>query len=103
MGKKNQNFVIAGHRSYTYGKFFNRLDELQKGDYIIINVQNKVLTYKVFNKKIVKPTETDIIYPIKNKSMVTLVTCHPKYSDKQRLIVFAELEAEQIKDGRDKF
>lgn len=103
LGKKNQNFVIAGHRSYTYGKFFNRLDELQKGDYIIINVQNKVLTYKVFNKKIVKPTETDIIYPIKNKSMVTLVTCHPKYSDKQRLIVFAELEAEQIKDGRDKF
>ncbi|WP_226911538.1 MULTISPECIES: sortase domain-containing protein [Anoxybacillaceae] len=61
------------------------------------------LTYKVFNKKIVKPTEIDVIYPIKNKSMVTLVTCHPKYSDKQRLIVFTELETEQIKDGRDKF
>jgi sortase A len=103
LGKKNQNFVIAGHRSHTYGKFFNRLDELQKGDHIIIYVQNKVLTYKVFNKKIVKPTETDVIYPIKNKSMVTLVTCHPLYSNKQRLIVFTELEKEKIMDGRDKF
>jgi sortase A len=103
LGKNNQNFVIAGHRSHTYGKFFNRLDELQKGDHVIIYVQNKVLTYKVYNKKIVEPTETDVIYPIKNKSMVTLVTCHPKYSDKQRLIVFTELDAEHTKDGRNKF
>jgi sortase A len=103
LGKKNQNFVIAGHRSHTYGKFFNRLDELKKGDHIIIYAQNKVFTYKVFNKKIVKPTEIDVVYPIKNKSMVTLVTCHPLYSNKQRLIVFTELEKEKIMDGRDKF
>ncbi|NUK29674.1 sortase [Parageobacillus sp. VR-IP] len=70
---------------------------------ILHKILDGTLTYKVFNKKIVKPTEIDVIYPIKNKSMVTLVTCYPKYSDKQRLIVFTELETEQIKDGRNKF
>ncbi|MFB6465499.1 class D sortase [Cytobacillus sp. Hz8] len=99
LGNKNQNFVIAGHRSYTYGKFFNRLDELKKGNKIIIYVQNRVLTYKVFKKKIVDPKEIDVINPMKGKSMVTLITCHPPYSDKQRLIIFSELESEKVLNG----
>ncbi|WP_412176741.1 sortase [Bacillus sp. T3] len=82
---------MAGHRSYTYGKFFNRLDELVKGDQVILYAQNSVYTYKVFDKKIVSPSSVDVINPISGKSVLTLITCHPKYSDKQRLIVFCEL------------
>jgi len=93
LGKKNENFAIAGHRSYTYGKFFNRLNELVKGDQVILYTQNSVYTYKVFDKKIVSPSSVDVINPISGKSVLTLITCHPEYSDKQRLIVFCELNS----------
>lgn len=96
LGRKNKNFAIAGHRSYTYGKFFNRLDELVKDDQVVLYAQNSVYTYKVFDKKIVSPSRVDVIYPISGKSVVTLITCHPEYSDEQRLIVFCELISEKV-------
>lgn len=92
LGKTDQNFAIAGHRSYTYGQFFNRLDELEKGNEIILTTKNKEYTYKIYQKKIVKPTDVDVIKPVTGKSILTLITCHPKYSNKQRLIVFGELK-----------
>lgn len=101
LGKMNKNFAIAGHRSYTFGKFFNRLDELENNDEITIYSQNKVLIYKVFDKKIVKPSNVDVIYPIEGKSIVTLITCHPEYSNKQRLIVFCDLVSERKMDDNE--
>lgn len=90
LGQKNQNIAIAGHRSYTYGKFFNRLDELEKGDTIIIDVQHKMFTYHVINKKIVAPSNVKVINPVRGESLVTLITCHPAYSDQYRLIVITK-------------
>lgn len=101
VGSKGENFVIAGHRSYTYGKFFNRLDELTKGDEVVLKVQNRVLTFEVADKEIVKPTNTEVIKPVKGKALLTLLTCHPPYSNKERLIVFCELKSERILDGRE--
>lgn len=91
LGEKDHNFAIAGHRTYTYGQFFNRLDELKEGNEIILTTKEKKYTYKVFETKIVKPTDVDVIYPIKGKSVITLITCHPKNSNKKRLIVYGEL------------
>lgn len=99
LGKENHNFAIVGHRSYTFGKFFNRLDEVEKDDEIIVYARNKVLTYKVFDKKIVKPNNVDVVNPIKGKSVVTLITCYPEYSDAQRLVLFSELVEEKKLDG----
>ena len=99
LGKENHNFAIVGHRSYTYGKFFNRLDELENDDEIIVYARNKVLTYKVFDKKIVQPTDVDVVNPIEGKSVVTLITCYPEYSDAQRLVLFSELVEEKTLDG----
>jgi sortase A len=103
LGKKGQNFAIAGHRSYTFGQFFNRLDELNKGNEFILYAQNKVFTYKVIDKKIVNPSNIEVIYPIKGKSIVTLITCHPKNSDKQRLIIFGELVSEKELEKKGKY
>jgi sortase A len=99
LGKENHNFAIVGHRSYTYGKFFNRLDEMENDDEIIVYARNKVLTYKVFDKKIVQPTNVDVVNPIEGKSVVTLITCYPEYSDAQRLVLFSELVEEKTLDG----
>lgn len=99
LGKNNHNFAIVGHRSFTYGKFFNRLDEMEKDDTIVVYARNKVLTYKIFDKKIVKPNNVDVVNPIKGKSVVTLITCYPEYSDAQRLVLFSELVEEKKLDG----
>lgn len=99
LGEENQNFAIAGHRSYTYGKFFNRLNELENGDKIIIYTKNKIFTYKVYEKRIVLPTDVGVVFPIKGKSVVTLVTCHPMYSSKKRLIVYNQFVSEKKLDG----
>ena len=55
------NFAIAGHRSYTYNEYFNRLDELENGDTIKVKtIDGKMYTYKVFEKLVVEPEETSV-------------------------------------------
>jgi sortase A len=51
-GKPGQigNYVIAGHRSRTYGRNFNRLDELEAGDIIEMNVGKNKYRYTVVDK-----------------------------------------------------
>ncbi|WP_071396403.1 class D sortase [Bacillus tuaregi] len=101
LGEKNHNFAIAGHRSYIYGKYFNRLDELKENNKVIIYIGNKEYTYKVVSKEIVEPTDVEVVKPVKGQSLVTLITCHPKNSDKKRLIVFGEYVSERTFDGHE--
>lgn len=99
LGEKNMNFSIAGHRNAAYGKFFNRLDEMEVGDELILSARGSVYTYVVSEKKIVAPTEVEVTYPVKDKSLMTLITCHPMYSNKQRLIIIGEFAHEKKLDG----
>ena len=91
------NFVVSGHRT-TYGAPFGRLDDLEVGDPIVIETRDVWFTYTVTSKEVVRPTEIEVTYPIPRdaettptKALITLTTCHPKYSARQRLIVFGEL------------
>jgi sortase A len=83
------NVVISGHRT-TYGAPFNRLDELADGDVLRMVVPGGTFEYRVTSKRIVAPTEVSVIAPTQD-SRLTLTTCHPKFSAKQRLIVVASL------------
>lgn len=92
LGKSGQNFVLVGHRSHTFGRFFNRLDDMALSDPVILQAQGKTYTYRVIDKQIIAPTNVEVIRPVAGKSRVTLITCHPEYSDRQRLVVTAELQ-----------
>lgn len=92
LGKMNENFVVLGHRSYTSGKFFNRLNEVEKGDEILLRNAEGAWKYVVTEKRIISPDQVEVTKPVSGRSMVTLITCHPMYSSKQRLVVFAEKE-----------
>ncbi|MED3764441.1 class D sortase [Ureibacillus terrenus] len=92
LGDKNSNFAIAGHRTATFGKFFNRLDEMEKGDEFYIETPTKKYTFIVIQTQIIKPTQVEVILPVKDKALVTLITCHPIYSNKYRLIVTGEFK-----------
>ncbi|GAA3212880.1 class E sortase [Actinocorallia longicatena] len=94
------NFVVSGHRT-TYGAPFNKAAELRQGDQILVDTRDKQYVYKVTGHQIVQPTELDVIAPVPfhpgrlpSKKMITLTTCHPKYSAAQRYIVFGELVSE---------
>lgn len=91
------NLVISGHRT-TYGAPFIDLDRLQPGDAVIVETRDIWFTYRVTGTRIVAPTAVEVTLPVPGRpgvspteSVLTLTTCHPKYSARQRLVVSATL------------
>lgn len=92
MPGENGNFCVAGHRSYTYSQYFNRLDEVGKGDEIIVRSKKGEFTYVVYDISTVLPTEVSVLDETKDAT-VTLVTCTPIRSATHRLIVKGRLKS----------
>lgn len=90
------NASIAGHRT-TYGEPFRHLDDLNIGDPIIItDLMGRQFTYLVTNQQIVGATDSWVVATTdRTKAFLTLTTCHPEFSAKQRLIISAELDLTQ--------
>jgi LPXTG-site transpeptidase (sortase) family protein len=96
------NVAIAGHRT-TYGRPFNKIDGLDVGDRIVMTTPVGRYTYSVIKApKAAKGsagfkaawTTHPFDWSVAAKteaSYVTLTTCHPKGSARQRLIVRAKL------------
>jgi len=90
------NASIAGHRT-TYGEPFRHLDDLNIGDPIVItDLLGRKFTYLVSNQQVVEATDSWVVATTDpTKAILTLTTCHPEFSAKQRLIVSAELDLTQ--------
>ena len=86
------NVAIAGHRT-TYGRPFNRMDQLKKGDKVILTTPVGRHTYEVTSDPyVVEPTDwSPILNFNKNGSFLTLTSCHPEGSAAYRIVVRAEL------------
>lgn len=82
------NYVVVGH-NYKSGRMFGKLSEVSEGDEIEIeDLSGKTVTYKVYDKYIVEPTDVSCTSQKTNgKKEVTLITCHG--SGKERLVVKA--------------
>ena len=96
MPGEDGNFAVAGHRT-TYGAPFFNLDQLRRNDEIVVIAPDgEEYVYTVRRQEIVAPGETWVIAPdplVRGKPLLTLTTCNPRFSNAQRLIVFAELAA----------
>lgn len=92
---KGSNTVLAGHR-FTYkdpsSAVFYHLDKVEIGDPIVAVYGGKLYTYRVNEKKIVEPTDVYVEDPTDDERL-TLYTCHPLWSNKQRLVLVAGLES----------
>jgi sortase A len=91
------NVGIAGHRT-TYGRPLNRMDELVEGDVVELETPFEVFTYRALgpfdghpNPWVVSPLQYDVVGQDVQGSFLTLTTCHPKGSARQRLIMRFEL------------
>lgn len=89
------NAAIAAHRSYTYGRFFNRLNEVEVGDHIIVNTPEAEYTYQAYEIKIVEPTDLSVLNRNSTHRVITLITCDPIYVATHRLIVHGVLINEE--------
>lgn len=85
------NYAIAGHRNLTYGKNFNRLDEVAPGDEIEVETGSQKFVYRVEEKLYVLPTDVWVLQSTESNREITLITCDPMVDPTHRLIVKGKL------------
>lgn len=83
------NLVLAAHND-IYGEIFRDLDQLARGDEIIISTERQRYVYVVRDTEIVAPTDVWVMEPTDFPS-TTLISCYPYLIDNKRIIVFADL------------
>ena len=92
------NVAIAGHRT-TYGKPFHDLDVLESGDRITLETPIGSCTYEVERTWITDPTDVGVVANTPEQARLTLTTCHPKGSARQRLILSATMVSAETFDA----
>lgn len=102
------NVALAGHR-VGKGSPFLELDAMQPGDPIVVETADSWFVYRVLDDAdpsgipgmhVVSPSAVEVVSPTPNAaagaapsgSYLTLTTCHPRYSARQRLIIHARLD-----------
>ncbi len=98
------NFSVAGHRIPS---IFWNLQEMQKGQLIVVQTKDYWYVYTVTQNEIVTPHSIEVVAPTPDRigvvptaAMMTLTTCNPKWNDYQRMAVHAVLTSTTpAKDG----
>jgi sortase A len=94
IGAATGTAAIAGHRT-GWGSPFINLDRLQSGDEIILRTPQATYRYRITRGNVVvTPNDYWVVNgdpQSKAKAKLTLTTCTPKYTSRDRLIVWADL------------
>lgn len=95
------NLSLAGHRT-TWGKPFNRIDELRLGDAIVVETREGWFTYRFRNLQYVKPSAGDVLLDVPQMPetpagdrLITLTACSPLYSLAERIVAYGVFESFQ--------
>ena len=86
--------AIAGHRT-TYGAPFRTINELERGDHIVLAMPYGTFTYAVEKTQVVRPDATYITHRVPGRDRLVLSACHPLYSASHRIVAFARLISER--------
>ena len=84
---------VAGHRTGWSAPFFN-LDRLGKGDEVTVVTTRATYTYRVMDMIVVTPSHSEVLEGNPKstaKQQLVLTTCTPKFTARDRLIVFTDL------------
>ncbi|MEO7371040.1 MAG: class E sortase [Ilumatobacteraceae bacterium] len=90
------NAAIAAHRTTHLAPFFD-IDKLQPGDEIFVTTFNGRYVYHVTGTIVVAPDDYADVIPTTDvtKATLTLVSCTPRYSATNRIVVRADLVPDQ--------
>ena len=88
------NVAIAGHRT-TYGAPFGRINEVRENSVITLESREGTFTYVVQGEpQIIEATNVSVVRTTDpTAATLTLVSCHPKWTSSQRIIVVAKLQS----------
>jgi|GEM_PF-1633231 len=90
--------IIAGHSSpptdrakeSRYGQIFSRLPELLPHDQIVLRTGTDSFTYEVIDTKVISAGDTTILSQQKQDALLTVITCYPVGSTRERFVVIAK-------------
>lgn len=82
--------AIAGHRT-TFLAPFRHIDELRRGDRILVNMPYAHFVYTVIDQRSVLPTDVYAAIRHAPYSRLVLSACTPPFSAAERLLVYARL------------
>lgn len=93
------NFAVAGHRQ-THGQVFYNIHQLRDGDRVYVQTREGFYQYRYTGTEIVAPSQVDVLAPVPRQagaepsaSVLTMTSCHPLYTTRERIIAYAELES----------
>ena len=94
------NFVISGHsagnvyQNTNYKFIFSGLPRMTEGDLIYMDYEGKRYTYKMIGHTVVDPSDVKSLVRIAqanpDKPLITLLTCYPLGTSRQRYIIYGE-------------
>jgi sortase A len=87
---QNGNLVLTAHND-VFGEIFRYLDQLKRGDQIVIYTNQRSYTYTITSSQIVGPYEVEVMAPTENAT-ITLISCYPYLVDNKRIIVNGVLQ-----------
>lgn len=92
------NFAIAGHRT-TYGSPFAEIAQLRLGDAVVVETRLGWYVYRWRNLEYVWPIGTGVLKAVPQSGarttsdrVITLTSCHPRFSAAERVIGYGVLE-----------
>jgi sortase A len=99
---KGGNMILTGHR-FKYlppnNLTFFLFDKLEPGDIAYVIWEGKDYLYRIRETKVVEPTDLSVLAE-SDKPILTMFTCTPIYSTRERLVVVADLiEDEEVNSG----
>lgn len=91
------NFALAGHRN-TNASMLGNQDNLQIGDPIYVVSYDGIYIYEVQERQVVLPSQAEVLSAVPSApeaeaefGVLTFTTCHPLFSNRERLIHHAEI------------
>lgn len=86
----NGNVALASHNEGSYAHYFERIKELKNGEEIIYITNMGERRYSVYENKIIKETNVEILGDTK-ENIITLVTCVTKKKEYRQCIIAREI------------
>jgi sortase A len=91
MPGENRLVYIAGHRT-TYLAPFSHINDIQRGDYIRLEMPYGTFVYRMTTHRIVTASNMSVLKS-PNHEQLELQACHPRFFATHRYIVYAKLVA----------
>lgn len=95
------NVALAAHR-LTYGAPFKDIDQLRIGDKLYLQTKDGYYIYSFRNLEYVGPKGVGVLEPVPQRpgevateSVLTIMSCNPKFSVAERIIAYAVFESWQ--------